>query len=122
MGAYIYLTSFLLQVAEDQNIIDVITAQYNISLQQQEDFINSSNMRTNFNINVNAMSNEIQSKLVLGDEYQKDPNSHYQPPVSPATPLENTNVPVTSPALIPTDALLNIVLFGKDTQQSLKAS
>uniref|UniRef100_A0A2N9GIR4 Uncharacterized protein n=1 Tax=Fagus sylvatica TaxID=28930 RepID=A0A2N9GIR4_FAGSY len=28
---------------------------------------------------------------------------------------------VTSPALIPTDALLNIVLFGKDTQQSLKA-
>ena len=27
---------------------------------------------------------------------------------------------VTSPALIPTDTLLNIVLFGKDTQQSLK--
>uniref|UniRef100_A0A2N9EM13 BHLH domain-containing protein n=1 Tax=Fagus sylvatica TaxID=28930 RepID=A0A2N9EM13_FAGSY len=67
------------QVAEDQNVIDVITAQYNISLQQQEDLINSSNMGTNFNINVNAMSNEIQSKLVLGDEYQKDPNSHYQP-------------------------------------------
>jgi hypothetical protein len=27
---------------------------------------------------------------------------------------------VTSSALIPTDALLNIVLFGKDIQQSLK--
>ena len=27
---------------------------------------------------------------------------------------------VTSPTLIPTDVLFNIVLFGKDTQQSLK--
>uniref|UniRef100_A0A2N9FLJ0 BHLH domain-containing protein n=1 Tax=Fagus sylvatica TaxID=28930 RepID=A0A2N9FLJ0_FAGSY len=49
------------QVAEDQNVIDVITAQYNISLQQQEDLINSSNMGTNFNINfMEPLSNKEQ--------------------------------------------------------------
>ncbi|XP_050262852.1 transcription factor ABORTED MICROSPORES [Quercus robur] len=81
------------QVAEDQNVIDLITAQCNISLQQQEDLINSSNVSNSFSSNVNAMRTEFHSKHILvDDQYQKDPNSHFQPSVSPATPLENISV------------------------------
>ncbi|KAG6651568.1 transcription factor ABORTED MICROSPORES-like [Carya illinoinensis] len=82
------------QVAEDQHVIDLITAQCNISL-EEEALINASNMDTSFtHVDVNAMS-EFQSKLPFsGDENDhKDPNSHFQPPVSSATPLQNLSMP-----------------------------
>ncbi|KAE8008780.1 hypothetical protein FH972_005256 [Carpinus fangiana] len=64
-------------VAEDQHVIDLITAQCNISM-EQEALINSSNMDTSFTVVVND---------------QKDPNNDFQLPASPATPLENLNLP-----------------------------
>lgn len=47
----------------------------------QEALINSSNMDTSF------------STVVGVNDHQKDPNNHFQLPVSPATPLENLNLP-----------------------------
>nr|WIE96116.1 basic helix-loop-helix transcription factor [Loropetalum chinense var. rubrum] len=79
------------QVCEDQNVIDFVTAQCSISL-EQEAMMNSSNIDTSFSVNVNGI-NELQSKSYLGDgnDHHKDPNNHFQPPISPATALENLN-------------------------------
>ncbi|XP_062175797.1 transcription factor ABORTED MICROSPORES [Alnus glutinosa] len=66
-------------VAEDQHVVDLITAECNISM-DQEALINSSNMDTSFS-------------TVGVNDHQKDPNNHFQLPVSPATPLENLNLP-----------------------------
>ncbi|KAK9287235.1 hypothetical protein L1049_015648 [Liquidambar formosana] len=76
------------QVSEDQDVIDFITAQCSISM-EQEAMINSSNMDTNFSV-----VHGLQSKPYLGDANdQKDPNNHFHPPISPATALENLNLP-----------------------------
>ncbi|XP_062081581.1 transcription factor ABORTED MICROSPORES isoform X2 [Humulus lupulus] len=77
------------QISEDQNVIDFITTQYNI-LVEQEALINTNNMDTSFCENINAMS-EIQSRTFLGNEIDKmDPNNHLQPPN--ATAFENLNM------------------------------
>ncbi|KAL5561220.1 hypothetical protein UlMin_030967, partial [Ulmus minor] len=79
------------QISEDQQVIDFITTQINITL-EQEALINAGNMDGSFVVNVNSMS-EIQSKPFLGSEILKmDPNNPLQPPVSPATALENLNL------------------------------
>ncbi|KAA8535980.1 hypothetical protein F0562_028458 [Nyssa sinensis] len=79
------------QVSEDQQVIDFITPECNISLEYQA-MINSSSMDTSFSVNINSI-NETQSKpfLLDGNDHQKDPNNPVQPPFSPATTLENLN-------------------------------
>ncbi|CAK9134555.1 unnamed protein product [Ilex paraguariensis] len=82
------------QISEDQNVIDYIKAQCSTFLDQQT-IINSSNVDSNFSVNVNAIS-EVQSKppLFSSGNDQKDHNSFHQPPVSPATAMENNlNLP-----------------------------
>ncbi|GLT70644.1 hypothetical protein SLA2020_427080 [Shorea laevis] len=62
------------QVAEDQNVIDLITAQCNISM-DQEALINASIMDTSFNVIIND---------------QKDPNNHFQLPISPPNTIRKS--------------------------------
>ncbi|PON89958.1 Basic helix-loop-helix transcription factor [Trema orientale] len=58
------------QISEDQNVIDFITAQCNISM-EQEGLINTNNLDTSFSVNVNTMS-ETQSRPFLGNELPYD--------------------------------------------------
>ncbi|KAL7257367.1 hypothetical protein ACSBR1_003635 [Camellia fascicularis] len=72
------------QEPEDQQIIDYITAQCSIILEQV--MVHSNNMDPNFSVNVN----EIQSNPFLLDKNrEKDHNNPFQP----ATSLENPNLP-----------------------------
>ncbi|PRQ24979.1 putative transcription factor bHLH family [Rosa chinensis] len=58
------------QVLEDQNVIDFITEQYNISIEQDH-------IGTSFGVNLDTMiHDEIQSKPVLLDHEQMDPSNH----------------------------------------------
>ncbi|XP_059649974.1 transcription factor ABORTED MICROSPORES [Cornus florida] len=81
------------QVPEDQHFIDFIAAQCNISLEHQV-IDNPSQMDTSFPANMNTIINGVQSKPFLADgNDHKDHSNSFQPPVSPATALENLNLP-----------------------------
>ncbi|KAJ7978637.1 putative Transcription factor [Quillaja saponaria] len=80
------------QVPEDQHVIDFITAQCNIFM-QQDALINSNTMDTNFTIDVNAMSNIQSNQLSCDGNDGKDSNNHFHPSVSPGTPSENLSLP-----------------------------
>ncbi|OAY52299.1 hypothetical protein MANES_04G072000v8 [Manihot esculenta] len=83
------------QVSEDQNVINFITSQCSI-LMEQEAIINSTNMETGFSANVNMIS-EQQSRPFIADGHDTEHKDHqmnqFQAPVSPATALENLNLP-----------------------------
>ncbi|KAF2302083.1 hypothetical protein GH714_032460 [Hevea brasiliensis] len=81
------------QVSEDQNVINFVTSHCCI-LMEQEAIINSTNMDSGFAVNVN-MINEQQSKPFLADDTEKKDHqmNQFQAPVSPATALENLNLP-----------------------------
>ncbi|XP_042979881.1 transcription factor ABORTED MICROSPORES-like, partial [Carya illinoinensis] len=86
--------SSVLEVPKDKHVIDLIIAQCNIS-QEQKAPINSINMDASFPVNLNVIS-EIQSKPSFSSDEendQKDPNNHFQPPVSPETAFGNLNLP-----------------------------
>ena len=89
-----YLDRFPLfsQASEDQHVIDFVTIQCSISV-EQEAIINSSNMDTSFSVDVNA-TNEIQSKPFVADRNAvlKDPEIQFEAPDSAAPTLENANV------------------------------
>ncbi|XP_023554688.1 transcription factor ABORTED MICROSPORES-like isoform X1 [Cucurbita pepo subsp. pepo] len=78
--------------SEDQHVIDFVTIQCSISV-EQEAIINSSNMDTSFSVDVNA-TNEIQSKPFVADRNAvlKDPEIQFEAPDSAAPTLENANV------------------------------
>ncbi|KAM6541665.1 hypothetical protein CsatB_006112 [Cannabis sativa] len=77
------------QISEDQNVVDFITTQYNI-LMEQEALINTNNMDTSFCVNINVM-NESQSRPFLGNETDKmDSNNNLPAPNS--TAFENLNM------------------------------
>ncbi|GMP64321.1 hypothetical protein CsSME_00025660 [Camellia sinensis var. sinensis] len=69
---------------EDQQLIDYITAQCSIILEQV--MVHSNNMDPNFSVNVN----EIQSNPFLLDKNREKDNNN---PFQPATSLENLNLP-----------------------------
>ncbi|KAG6572119.1 Transcription factor ABORTED MICROSPORES, partial [Cucurbita argyrosperma subsp. sororia] len=77
--------------SEDQHVIDFVTIQCSISV-EQEAIINSSNMDTSFSVDVNA-TNEIQSKPFVADRNAvlKDPEIQFEAPGSAAPTLENAN-------------------------------
>ncbi|XP_023554690.1 transcription factor ABORTED MICROSPORES-like isoform X2 [Cucurbita pepo subsp. pepo] len=77
--------------SEDQHVIDFVTIQCSISV-EQEAIINSSNMDTSFSVDVNA-TNEIQSKPFVADRNAvlKDPEIQFEAPDSAAPTLENAN-------------------------------
>ncbi|GFS36536.1 basic helix-loop-helix (bHLH) DNA-binding superfamily protein [Actinidia rufa] len=74
------------QVPEDQQIVDYVTSQTSILLEQPP-MIHSSNMDPSFSVN-NGI-HEIQSKPFLGDEsHQKDLNNPFQAPENPNLPYD----------------------------------
>ncbi|PSS12115.1 Transcription factor ABORTED MICROSPORES like [Actinidia chinensis var. chinensis] len=74
------------QVPEDQQIVDYVTSQTSILLEQPP-MIHSSNMDPSFSMN-NGI-HEIQSKPFLGDEsHQKDLNNPFQAPENPNLPYD----------------------------------
>ncbi|KAJ7967143.1 putative Transcription factor [Quillaja saponaria] len=81
------------QVPEDQHVIDFLSPQCNISI-QQEALINSKNMDTNVTIDVNAMSNIGTNQLSgIVNDGKDESNDHFHPPVSPLTPSESLSLP-----------------------------
>ncbi|KAF3434726.1 hypothetical protein FNV43_RR21811 [Rhamnella rubrinervis] len=73
------------QISEDQNVMDYITSQFNM-LVEQDSLSNASNMdHTIFTMNINPMTNESD---------QMDPNnSHLHPSLSPSTAFDNLHLP-----------------------------
>ncbi|CBI37859.3 unnamed protein product, partial [Vitis vinifera] len=70
------------QVAEDQHVINFVTTQCHMISMEQEAMMNSSNINSIFSVNVNGGN---------ADENQKDPNNHFQAPISPVTAMEDLN-------------------------------
>ncbi|KAL7603319.1 transcription factor ABORTED MICROSPORES [Lactuca sativa] len=81
------------QIPEDQSIIDFVTTLFNMSLEQHPILNTNNNVDSSFSVNMDNLDNEESKDYiaqVLDD--QKDPNNHFQPPISPATMLENLNL------------------------------
>ncbi|CAN6544678.1 unnamed protein product [Malus baccata var. baccata] len=88
-------------VSEDQQVIDFITAQCNISHEQDILLSASCNASTNtsFTVDINNMSNDIRPKAFLvddngGNDHLNNNHSFQQQPVFPAMALDhNSNLP-----------------------------
>nr|XP_043626965.1 transcription factor ABORTED MICROSPORES [Erigeron canadensis] len=81
------------QISEDQSIVDFVTTAFNMSLEQLPMMNANNNVESSFSVNMDNLD-DGESKdyiaQVLDDE--KDPTNHFQPPISPATMLENLNL------------------------------
>ncbi|KAK9071811.1 hypothetical protein SSX86_008240 [Deinandra increscens subsp. villosa] len=81
------------QIAEDQSIVDFVSDVFSKSLEQHP-LLNTNNNINGFSVNMDGGLEDGESKdyiaQVMDDE--KDPSNHFQPPISPATILENLNL------------------------------
>ncbi|XP_061364738.1 transcription factor ABORTED MICROSPORES [Gastrolobium bilobum] len=76
------------QVPEDHHVIDFITTQCIVLVEQE-----AVNHSMSFNIDVNSMSN-MQSNALLGDENEgNNRNNHFQTPISHTTASETLSLP-----------------------------
>ncbi|KAI3712460.1 hypothetical protein L1987_71017 [Smallanthus sonchifolius] len=83
------------QIAEDQSIVDFVTDVFSKSLEQHPMLNTNNNVASSFSVNMDGLGlDDGESKdyiaQVLDD--QKDPSNNFQPPISPATILENLNL------------------------------
>ncbi|XP_024988957.1 transcription factor ABORTED MICROSPORES [Cynara cardunculus var. scolymus] len=79
------------QISEDESIINFVTAVFNMPPMDHHPMLNANNnninMESSFSVNMDGLDDgESKDYLVL----EKDP--HFQPPISPATMLENLNL------------------------------
>ncbi|PWA42909.1 basic helix-loop-helix (bHLH) DNA-binding superfamily protein [Artemisia annua] len=80
------------QISEDQSIIDFVTTMFNMSLEQP--MLNpNNNIDSSFSVNMDSLDDgESKDYIAQVLDDQKDQNNHFQPPISPATMLENLNL------------------------------
>ncbi|KAJ9560546.1 hypothetical protein OSB04_005706 [Centaurea solstitialis] len=83
------------QISEDESIINFVTAMFNMPPIDHHPMLNSNNNNNNnvessFSVNMDGLDDGESKDYLLLDDHQKDP--HFQPPISPATMLENLNL------------------------------
>lgn len=84
---------FLLQVPEDQQIIEFIIAQCNISFEQQTMMIHSETTNSSFSINVNEFHDAPLKHLATDESDDKDFRGIFKSTVSPTTVKQNQELP-----------------------------
>ncbi|GJV20794.1 transcription factor aborted micro spores [Tanacetum coccineum] len=80
------------QISEDQSIIDFVTTLFNLSLEHP--MLNqNNNIDSSFSVNMESLDDgESKDYIAQVLDDQKETHNHFQPPISPATMLENLNL------------------------------
>ncbi|KAF5810260.1 putative transcription factor bHLH family [Helianthus annuus] len=81
------------QIAEDQSIVAFVTDVFSKSLEQHSMLNTSNNVASSFSVNMDGLEDgESKDYIAQVLDDHKDPCNNFQPPISPATILENLNL------------------------------